>query len=115
MDLVKRQSEPSRQPAGGRGDGVPKPARHGAAVVLMMLALAAQELSARHANFVTCEAAWAAAPVVAVAIAADPHVARPTELPGDCDFMQRFFITNEVTFHRGHVLAISLLGGLHGP
>ena len=85
-------------------------------VSLLALAFTAQELSAACcAHLVTSEAAWAAAPVVAVVIAADPQVARPTELPGDCDFVQRSLVTNEVLFRRCRVLAVSLLGGLYGP
>lgn len=86
------------------------------ALSLLAVMLATQELSAaRHANVPTSTAAWVAAPVVAVAIAVDPQIVRPTESLGDCDFEQRMLIANEVIFHRAHLVAISLLGGLYGP
>ena len=86
------------------------------AVSLLTLTFVAQEVSAsRHARVVTSEAAWAAAPLAVVAIAANPQVACPTELLGACDFVQRLLIANEAVYHHSHMVAISLFGGLYGP
>ena|GEM_PF-4335813 len=89
--------------------------RRCAAVSILALALAAQGLCAGQIHVRKSAASWVAAPVVALPIAADPQVASPTESLGDCDFGQRLLIANEVVYHRSHIIAISLLGGLYGP
>ena len=115
MDDVEQASPyGTRSPADRRPVGT-RPARRCVAVSLLVLALAAPELWAGRAHPPKTPAMWAAAPVVAVPIAADPQVACPTESLGDCDFRQRFLIANEVVFHRNHWVAISLFGGLYGP
>jgi hypothetical protein len=89
--------------------------RRQATLSLLALAFVAPALSAGPGRSPRSEAAWVAAPVVAVPVAAEPQVAHPTEALGDCDFWQRFLVTLEVDYHRCEVLALSLLGGLHGP
>ncbi|MCP4593600.1 MAG: hypothetical protein GY842_22925 [bacterium] len=89
--------------------------RRCAVVSMLTLSLAGHELRAGHAQFRISDASWVAVPVVAIPIATAPHVSRPTESLGSCDFVQRFLITNVVAVHRGELVALSLFGGLHGP
>lgn len=92
-----------------------RPARHCVVVSVLVLALAAPQLWAARSGAAKSGAMWVAAPVVAAPLAADPQVARPTESLGDCDFLQRFLIANEIVIHSNQRVAISRLGGLYGP
>ena len=100
---------------GARRPGT-EPWRRCMVVSLLTLTFVAPEVSAsRHAHVVTSEAAWMGAPVVVLTISADPQVVCPTELPGDCDFVQRLLVANEAVYQHSHLVAISLFGGLYGP
>ena len=114
MRCADCQTEPASPSAGGVCRRSTEPWQHCAAVSILVLAFAAQELPWRSTHLRASAAAWAA-PVVAVPIAAKPQVAHPTKSLGDCDFRQRFLIANEVSLKRCHLVAISLLGGLYGP